>query len=146
PLLLITTATANTFLPLDEPPEPDDDGFTRPKDLMKVYEERSFRFCFTNRDMARAVVDFVWETDELRPRDDGRPPAVFPLEWFDDPYSVDLSQQFRCLFAHDQTFCRGEPFDWPARWGPRPELVRPPEVRYSVGGFWRPNRREAEVA
>src|SRR5438094_528019 len=46
PLLLITTATA------DEVGSQDEDN-SEP-DLMKVYPERSFRFCFTNRQMAEA--------------------------------------------------------------------------------------------
>src|SRR5438105_246727 len=50
PLLLITTATANGV---------GDANQTGPsqKSLMDIYPGRSFRFCFTNEQMAKAVVD-----------------------------------------------------------------------------------------
>ncbi len=66
PLLFLTTATADEVAAeLDE-----DDG--RPADqltrnLIDVYPDRSFRFCFTNRQMADAVLDFVLDTPGLRP-------------------------------------------------------------------------------
>src|SRR5437016_186374 len=47
PLLLITTATANTIY-LDPAVGADPAG-AGPNDLMAVYPEKSFRFCFTNR-------------------------------------------------------------------------------------------------
>jgi len=46
--------------------------------LMDVYRGRSFRFCFTNRQVAQAVVDFVWSQPDLRPI--GNPvPAIAAL-------------------------------------------------------------------
>lgn len=77
PLLLLTTATA--------------DQIDADQDLMKVYEQRSFRFCFTNRQMAEAMCDFVWSQDELRP--DAEP--IYLVLWADDPYSNDLFNRFR---------------------------------------------------
>lgn len=77
PLFLITTATADQ-VDLDV-------------DLMKVYDQRSFRFCFTNRQMAEAMADFVWSQDDLRP--DAEP--IYLIRWSDDPYSNDLFNRFR---------------------------------------------------
>jgi hypothetical protein len=74
PLLLITQATQH-------------------RDLMEVYQGRSFRFCFTNRQMARAVTDFIWSQDDLRP--DSQP--IYMTSWKDDPYSEDLYDEFRRL-------------------------------------------------
>jgi hypothetical protein len=58
---------------------------------MDVYHDRSFRFCFTNRQMARAVTDFIWNQDDLRP--DSQP--IYLTRWKDDPYSEDLYDEFR---------------------------------------------------
>jgi hypothetical protein len=162
PLFLLTTATANTVYVGNS--EHDDR-----LDLMKIYPDRSFRFCFTNRQMARAILQFVWQNPELRPHGppfgylcaiaaaaDGDiwgplgclaaqgefPPEVFALEWKDDPYSMDLSEQFR-----------GEFFDAPgheAELGPRAAFdhARPPQslpIQSSVGGFLRPNKGEEQV-
>src|SRR5262249_30596848 len=126
--------------------------------LLNVYPERSFRFCFTNRQMADALVDFLWSQDELRPL---RPaplgpsavggatamlladerPTITALEWGDDPYSVDLAAQFREAL---------EPGDdagispWQRRHEPRP-LIQHQKIDSSVGGFQRPNKWEAQV-
>src|SRR5436309_8721036 len=78
PLLLITTATANTIF-LDPSAQGVPVGAEPPR-LMQVYPGRSFRFCFTNRQMAQAVVDFLWTQPDLRPLGDPRPAlAVVPL-------------------------------------------------------------------
>ncbi len=120
PLLLITTATANTVvLDPDAGATPDAGG---PKPLMSVYPGRSFRFCFTNRQMASAVVRVRLVAAGPRAagapgvggrrRPDGGtrslagaallaahatacPPTAAALEWDDDPYSVDLSNSSR---------------------------------------------------
>lgn len=156
PLLLITTATANTVFV-----EPEKVASRR--DLMEVYPNRTFRFCFTNRQMAGAVLDFVWRTPELRPRGQPAPtlgaiglaaagdplgcaalavqrelaPEVFALEWKDDPYSVDLSEQFRDVF-----YLAGDDAPW-TRHGRLPLQVLP--ISSSVGGFLRPNDSEAKA-
>jgi hypothetical protein len=62
PLLLLATATAETVHGEDY----------RPLNLIDLYE-RSYRFCFTNRQMAEAVTDFVLTDPGLRPG-----PAVLP--------------------------------------------------------------------
>src|SRR5205085_3296861 len=124
-----TTATANSVLvdPAagEPPPGPGPASLTGETPLMDVYPGRSFRFCFTNRQMAEAVVDFLWSQPDLRPHGDPRPalaavpqaaadpwgaaaqaaaqavecaPEAAALEWDDDPYSIDLSNQFQQAF------------------------------------------------
>jgi hypothetical protein len=156
PLLLITTATLDTVLG-----DPDTAaGFPRFSDkrsLMEVYPRRSFRFCFSNSQMVRALADYVLHDPTLRPGPINRPelqllgaaatpsgplpalaplanrPTIFPLEWQDDTYSGDLFNQFRerlyDLFEENG--------------GAR--IVRDPafSVPFSVGGFTRPNAGEA---
>ncbi len=137
PLLLITTATADeVFVP--------GDGL---KSLLAIYPDRSFRFCFTNRQMAEAVVSFLWRTPEFGHSSllagavpyaaggnvwgslalvaAGSEPSlarVYALEWADDPYSVDLSHQFRGQLAARNADI-GQKF----------------RVPYSVGDYHRPN-------
>ncbi len=104
PLFLITQATA-------------DNDPTTGLPLTDIYEGRTFRFCFTNKQMARAVTDFIWNRDHLLPAgdplrrvmtflwgQDGLPPADENLRpdadpayleiWDDDPYSRDLADSF----------------------------------------------------
>lgn len=151
PLFLITTATVDTVLT-----DPDDPGeFARvadQKNLVDVYPGRSFRFCFSNAQMVRAVTDFVLQDPTLRPGPTGWPasdlvpaaaagpwamvaalgrrPTVFALEWQDDPYSGDLFNQFR-EYLHETL--------------PAPRIVRDPafSIPFSVGGFSRANAGEA---
>ena len=110
PLLLLTAATADSV-------DSHDVNATQGTPLISVYD-RAFRFCFTNRQMADAVTDFVLSDPTLRPGriappDDaavaalsgpawaamsGHPPEpvpAFAIEWRDDPYSTDLSDRFR---------------------------------------------------
>jgi hypothetical protein len=155
PLLFITTATANEVYHADT-------GL--PERLMNVYKDRSFRFCYTNEAMARAVTDFVWRHDDLRPRgpanipalavqfavaspwdrmlvkpvadaheSDAIPPA-YVLAWRDDPYSLDLAEQFRAIFQET----RHNPFD---RIIP---IVH--QIPYSVGPVNGVNRKEQGIA
>src|SRR3954469_1733359 len=56
PLLFITTATANQVT--------DPDTY-KSESLIRLYPGRTFRGCFTNEAMARAVVDFVWKNKDL---------------------------------------------------------------------------------
>ena len=161
PLFLITTATVDTVLT-----DPDDPaGFARvpdQKNLIDVYPGRSFRFCFSNSQMVRAVTDFVLQDPTLRPgptgwpglrlipaatagpwaalpdlADLGRRPTVFPLEWQDDPYSGDLYNQFR-EYLYEVLAGPGGPVS-------APRIVRDPafSIPFSVGGFSRPNGGEA---
>jgi hypothetical protein len=111
PLLLITTATADRVHLLDEA----DEG----PELNRIYPDRTFRFCFTNSQMAEALVSFVVFQEALRPHGPlsaivGAPGAastsplggasllacgltapVFSIEWNDDPYSLDLAEHLR---------------------------------------------------
>ena len=170
PLLLMATATADAVYP-------DEDSYAadyRPPTLIGLYD-RSYRFCFTNRQMAEAVADFVLTDPALRPGPavlpgmrsvfgaagggwamlpwlaemNTVPPGVaafpdapsarpgvpaFAVAWKDDPYSLDLSQQFREVFA-EQGALPG-----------RPRLaVESTLLPFSAGRFARPNPYEAQV-
>lgn len=146
PLLLLTTATANGVILNDQLPVP--------QPLMQIYPGRTFRCCFNNRQMADAIRDFVWSQPDLRPF--GRPTLLLPsvaagtdswscagwlvagaslqpatihvLQWDDDPYSVDLSQQFRAVFRRFES----ESGD-----------TNIFNVPYSIGGYYTPNSWEA---
>jgi hypothetical protein len=156
PLLLITYATADkVFLEKEKWVETTIGGTTyheKKRDevnLMDIYPGRTFRFCFTNSQMAKAVVDFV--RNHLLPADavpyevsgtgwgraalaaaGGRPhpPALYTVEWGDDPYSLDLSEQFRTEFK-DRESCL--------------TLVTR-KVLHSIGDFYRPNAWETAAA
>ena len=121
PLLFITTATADLCRADDD----DLDG----RRLIDIYPGRSFRFCFTNRQMADAVIDYVWRTPDLHPAppDDGTLPKVLSVEWKDDPFSTDLYQRF------------GDALKGKA-------LLDTREVKFSVGGQTVPNFYEAQAA
>jgi hypothetical protein len=170
PLFLMATATAASVYP-------DEDSYAadyKPPKLIGLYE-RSYRFCFTNRQMAEAVTDFVLTDPALRPGPavlpgvravpgaagggwallpllaelhapppgvaalpDGRAAApgipAFAVAWKDDPYSLDLSEQFREVLA-----AQG------ARPG-RPRVsVESTLLPFSTGRFSRPNPYEAQV-
>jgi hypothetical protein len=74
--------------------------------------------------MAEAVLDFVWSRPELKPT--GNPPVVHRLEWQDNPYSLDLSNQFVAALQKRET----------------PLALKAIGIRYSVGDFHRPNPPE----
>jgi hypothetical protein len=124
PLFLIPTATANLVV---NPPATD------PVDLHSLYPKRTFRFCFTNQQIAKAVIDFVWKKEELRPQKGTLPPLVYAARYADDPYSQDLYEQFRKVVIET----------------PLPDLetrvgfIRPVEIPYSVGSLHRANPRES---
>lgn len=148
PLLLITTATAEKV-----EAEPDETGeLIDPLGqipLVRIYDGRTFRFSFGNRQMADAMLDFIESRPELRPRvfaetallavASGLPsadaawqrPTILYVEWQDDPYSTDLLEQFRGLLP--QRYPVGANL---SGW----------RVPFSVGGFYLPNRAEAEAA
>lgn len=146
PLFLLMTATADELFVGEQK--------NQPVALMKIYPERTFRFCFTNRQMADAVRDLVWTHPFLRPVGSPAPglpglatiggdfwaglglfaaeaalrPNVRVVEWEDDPYSLDLSNQFRnVLQDHDDQ-----------------ATTTISRVAYSVGDYYLPNRPEAE--
>lgn len=151
PLLLLTTATADEIYRHDAA-----SGRPVPQSLMSLYPGRTFRFCFSNRQMAEGVRDFVWGHPYLWAIDSSLPslsgaalatggdvwgsltpltfgarlqlPDVRVLEWSDDPYSTDLSAQFR------------EVLNQP---GYEANSVASYTLLYSVGGYYRPNPSEA---
>jgi hypothetical protein len=157
PLYFITTATIDTVLGEQDTSA----GFPRvseQRNLIDVYPQRSFRFCFSNSQMVRALSDYVLHDPSLRPGFIHWPelrtigagaagpwnlipalapqairPTVFPLEWQDDTYSGDLFNQFREHLYESLAASGGS------------RIVRDPafSIPYSVGGFTRPNAGEA---
>ena len=143
PLLLLTTATANE---VGDQVVPDDPGRLEGKRLLtQIHEGRTFRFCFTNAQMAAAVMDFLRQRPGLDPRA-APPPAlaalagsaaavprvrVFAVVWKDDPYSPDLYYQFRRVIRGAGATSLAAMTDWP--------------VPYSVGRYYRANPWEAEA-
>ncbi|HTU93573.1 MAG TPA: hypothetical protein VMF69_26065 [Gemmataceae bacterium] len=102
PLLLLTTATADRVAPYNEgeafpPPSGEKTRGISGKEqsagvkLTQLYPGRTFRFCFTNKQMAAAVSNFIWLRDDLRPTRD----PVYMAMWNDDSYSRDLIDGFR---------------------------------------------------
>ncbi len=161
PLLFLTTATADKVDPDD-----DDDGAQgiAGPNLISVYD-RSFRFCFTNRQMADSVTDFVLSDPTLRPGPivwpgirgvcasaagswvglttlvaNSFPPVdpipAYAIEWRDDPYSTDLSFKFRESLQKQA----GVAADLPQL------AVTTQSVPFSTGRLNRPNPAEAQVA
>jgi hypothetical protein len=133
PLLFISQATADeVYRVADNYPI----GYVPPQ-LIKLYD-RSFRFCFTNKQIAEAVTDFVFSDPQLRPTPapgaDAQTLAGFAIAWEDDDYSVDLSRQFRREINR-----RGEQ---PGE--PRIGMILD-SVPFSVGRLNRPNARETAV-
>lgn len=125
PPLLITTATADfdTTDPSGGVP------------VVDLYDDRTFRFCFTNRQMAEAVVRFVFDGPEagLRPPPNARVPVV-TVSWGDDQYSMDLRDQFTTALTR--------------RFAPagRLAVLDHSTIPFSVGGYMTPNPRERDVA
>ncbi|VTT98444.1 unnamed protein product [Gemmataceae bacterium] len=160
PLLFLATATADRV-------DPDEDDAARgvsSPNLISIYD-RSFRFCFTNRQMAASVTDFVMSDPTLRPGAialpglralgaaadllwptlpalafDALPPdeplPAHAIEWRDDPYSTDLCFKFREALQH----CADGACDLPRL------AVTTHSVPFSTGRLNRPNPAEAQVA
>jgi len=149
PLLLLTTATADKVsLGGDDNPS---------VQLMDIYPDRTFRFCFENSQISEAIRDLLWRHPLLRPNGSPvpgltalatglggdpwaavamlgaavppPPPDVRVLTWDDDPYSLDLSNCFHKVFGEVGTDA---------------EPVQSYTVEHSIGGYNRPNRAEAE--
>jgi hypothetical protein len=119
PLLLLTAATADR---VDVP------GADDAVSLTGLHAGRTFRFCFTNQQMARDLTRFVTARDELRP--DPGPPYV--VMWQDDAYSKDLTGSFSSVLQAPLS----------GRSAP-PPLPVSETIDYSVGSFDQPNRWEA---
>jgi hypothetical protein len=122
PLFLITRATADKV---------------REQDLMGIYPERCCRFCFTNRQMVRAMTEFLWTKSDLGLQPD--PGPVYSLDWSDNLFSVDLVRRFRETLLRseylpmDDATANGEGF-WQRR------------LPHSIGAFSRPNAAETAQA
>jgi hypothetical protein len=137
PLLLITTATAERYLPPGRPDlELDNDDWPR---LMAVYPGRSFRFSFTNTRMVEAVLDFVRSRNDIWPdrakKSETQPSPffLFTLTWRDDGYSSDLAYSFQKLFAAPLKAKFGDDVKIPAD---------EDSILYGVGDYFQPNPRE----
>jgi len=115
PLLLLTTATSELV---------GDPGVS----LMQIYARRTFRFCFTNQQMAEAVTEFLDSQDQLQ----FDKKHVYAVTWNDDSYSRDLSAKFGLSVQKS-----GAPPD---------AVVDRQEIPSSVGLFDRPNEDETKAA
>jgi hypothetical protein len=182
PLLLLTQATADRVTPFTEgdagtassASKEDGTEATSGVKLTQLYPGRTFRFCFTNRQMATAVSNFIWSRDDLRPDMD----PVYMAMWNDDSYSRDLIDGFwgalRQVVAQDLAnqwaWTISQPLLalWPPTLGggifPAQRLQIYPEhlesassfrldipaiphrIDSSVGSFGTPNHYEAKVA
>jgi hypothetical protein len=172
PLLLLTAATADRVAPLNESKAGQPAAEFAGLPLMRLYSGRTFRFCFTNKQMATAVSDFIWSRDDLRPDKD----PVYMAQWNDDSYSRDLIDGFgaalRQVMARDlanlfvwcssQAMSAGFPPSLGAgifpvqRFSPYYSeiastfaLTAPPmlyRIESSVGSFDTPNRYESAAA
>ena len=163
PLYFLTQATADQVAPGgSDPVAPGGSGPVAPP-LISLYP-RSFRLCFTNRQMARAVTDFVLSDPSLCPGPvlpaglrtlplvpaggwavlvasaaethlARTPSAGFAVRWEDDPYSKDLSFKFREEFRRQMATAG------------LPELQTTLfSVPFSTGRMNRANPAEAQVA
>ncbi len=175
PLLLLTTATADRVAPIDsEAPAPlaplsgDEIEEIPGVPLRRIYPGRTFRYCFTNRQMARAVTRFLWNHRDLFPDAD----PVHMVQWEDDAYSLDLIAGFRkelrgqitpataqeWLWLTSNFALGGSPvslgagvFPWrrAGELGSGFRMALPPNpqrIDYSVGTFATPNRPESVAA
>jgi hypothetical protein len=160
PLLLITTATADRVADPSaaaEAAEPLTGLVDAGKYHPAIYEGRTYRFCFTNRQMATAVTRFVWTQPDLCP--DGDP--VYLVQWMDDSYSRDLFEGYARVLPHRTTEdvlqrasfaagCFGLGVAPPALAGWWTSGVRqegegvPYRIPSGVGSFSSPNPYEAE--
>src|SRR5262249_16287126 len=115
--------------------------------------------CFTNRQMALAMIDFIWSREDLRPDLD----PVYLAYWADDPYSTDLSSRFleavtvpgaQAVARHVAAIAGcsvAGGFPWDSSEIGRNDLSaggipHSERIEYSVGTFDRPNRWEAQAA
>src|SRR5262249_19450053 len=81
PLLMLVSATADRE---SHGPNIDSGG---DRWLTEIYPGHTFRFCFSNEQMAESVVRFIWAQDDLRPDTD----PVYLGYWADDPSQIALS-------------------------------------------------------
>jgi hypothetical protein len=184
PLLLLTTATADRVALFTEgeplklrgkhaKPRADDKSAEQAGvELTNLYPGRTFRFCFTNKQMAAAVSDFIWSRADLRPDRD----PLYMAMWNDDSYSRDLIDGFwgalrqvvaqdavnQCMWMSNQLLfnfplgasggifpVQRQPLGDDPLSGSTFCLEEPPTLHVidsSVGAFATPNQYEAKVA
>lgn len=119
PAFLISTATADKMQSAE----------LGEVELMKVYPQRTFRYCFTNKQMAEAICDFVREqinTDRNLQITSSR---ISLISWNDDPFSEDLADQFEELWKVPNEITPNPPV-WKQR------------IAHGVGGLYQPNKLE----
>jgi hypothetical protein len=175
PQLLVTAATIGTLL--ENPENPNDPEWSRrsraERQFDRLYPDRTFRFCFTNSQMADAVTDYLAHDPTLFPGRGGWPgfaavgvgaagpwpatsgladlaaigPAVFTFQWEDDPFSEDLGFEYKNAIRTQFT-----PADDPLPGAPRlfDNSQEPPvnftfKIPYSTGRFSRANPAELEA-
>jgi hypothetical protein len=98
PLLLLTTASADLVDWPSDVPQPADLEFEPAEAaagpprvrLNAIYPDRTFRFCFSNRQMAEALTQFLLGRQDLWPDSD----HAYTVVWNDDIYSRDLVRGF----------------------------------------------------
>jgi hypothetical protein len=136
PVFLITTATSEKTAKL--------------KSLINVYDQRSFRFSFTNQKMVESLLAFVqhrhypdadrdWAQNLwVNKQPDPAVPAnavsatMHAVTWEDDRYSQDMNSLFEIEFKKKENFPKGE-------------FIHEPTIPYSVGGFFHPAPQEQVV-
>jgi len=121
PVLLISTATT-------EATRLDGDRDVR---LTELYPEKTLRYCFTNKQVAEAVLDFALQHPRLPANTSA---VVHSVMWQDDLFSQDLEMQFREATAVRKTLFQNVDLgkSWP--------------ILHSIGGFELPNRHELRAA
>ncbi|HVS35125.1 MAG TPA: hypothetical protein VMS17_06050 [Gemmataceae bacterium] len=143
PLLLLTTATADRVADPDAPP--DAPVKANKMGLTDVYAKRTFRYCFSNKQMAAAVMSFLRTQDDLQPD----LASIHMVQWDDDAYSRDLNDGFEEVLRHprppgeDVPGCGAASSATQSPPAP-PLLLNPARIASSVGSFLTPNRFEAE--
>jgi hypothetical protein len=160
PLLLLTTATADRVNTAESVPHAPRTEENRMVDLTGIYPGRTYRFCFSNRQMATAVTRFVWSRPDLRPEAD----PAYLVQWTDDSYSQDLFRGYMRVLPHRAADNVMQQWGWvpwvtgavglglppmPLAWwqtsGFRHEGAVQLDIDSSVGSFNSPNPYEAKV-
>jgi hypothetical protein len=133
PRLLLTTPPPDRVEPGAEwraaqAQAPSIDG---PVPLERLYPGRTFRFCFTNRQMASAVTRFIWDRDDLRPDTD----PIHLVRWDDDSYSRDLIDGFWEALRRPLTWDTARDWAWVSGCVANSGLGGPPPVPLAGGAF-----------
>jgi len=173
PVLVLPTATADRVLREGEVYGAEE---TVGEGLTEIYPQRTYRFCFSNQQMARAILNHIRNQADLRPDTE----LIHFVGWNDDRYSRDLTDAFSwefqaprqlwqvardlLLLADRSTLAVGAGAagvvpvlaaslltatpGWALRRDGRPLEALPfaSPIETSIGGFSSPNRYETEVA